>query len=483
MKKKNKATNPLVRLIIKMTILTLIIGALILYSDKKGYFNPDETDNHTLRKWDSFYALISKRNKVDIMLFGNSHLYTGINPKNLSLTMGATSFVYASPGTNIADSYFGLKEAVKKCKPKLVVIETYGMNNFNPYTLKGGALSDQFKSFSARRDFSTKLVSTPCLFSADNYFYAWSTTIRNHDYIFTKKEQLEKNKTIINNDKKRRKNEKLYLGRYVRFQSGIEKEILERYEKEGAPVDGKDYSYSRYTELYVKKIVEFCKKKDIELMFLTLPMYDKHISDYNIWQGKLAEVLDKFPIKWLNLQKMPDYGGFDAFAFENTFSSNQHMTYQGSLLATYKLADFIRDSLNVKMPQRQKDNKWHGLFYGDEGYFENYNPSKKDKNNKIICSNKKLRNITIKSCLWLDINNKKANKIIVKIDKQQLERINLENTKLQVSLKIEHNNKEQIANLDLFYDKFHSPENEVIFTSMIIPLIIKDVVDGKVVMK
>jgi len=212
-------------------------------------------------------------------------------------------------------------------------------------------------------------------------------------------------------------------------------------------------------------------------------MYNKHISDYNIWEEKLADVLRNFPIKWLNLQKMPDYDGFDAFAFENTYRSNQHMTYQGSLLSTYKLADFIRDSLNVKMPSRQTDVKWHRLFYGDEGYFENYNPSKKDKNNKIICSNKVLKNITIKSCILLNINNKKANKIIAKVDKQMLMDVNLQNIKLQVLLRFEHNDKERIANFDLIYDKFHSPENEIIFTSMIKPLNIKDIVDGGIIKK
>lgn len=479
MKKNNKEINPLFKLIYKITFLTAIVSTLIIYSDKKGYFNPDETNNHTLKKWNSFYELSRKKNQIDIMLFGNSHLYTGINPKNLSLSLGATSFVYASPGTNIADTYFSLKEAVKECKPKLVVVETYGMNNFDPYNPINNELSDQFKSFSARRDFLTKISSTPYLFSLDNYFYAWSTTIRNHDYIFSNSEQLKKNKTIIENGKK--KNKKLYLGRYVRFTSGIEKDVLERYNKEGAPVKGKDYTYSKYTDFYVEKIVEFCEKKNIELMFLTIPMYDKHISDYFVWDDKLAEVLSKYQNKWLNLQSMPDYGGFDAFAFENTYRTNQHMTYKGSLLATYKLANFIRDSLNINLPARNQDIKWHRMFYGDEGYFENYNPGKNDNNNKIISANKDLSNITIKSLLLLDINNKRANKIIAKVDKKVLKNINLNNTKLRILLKIEHNGNEHLTHVDLFHDNLHNPEKEAIFYTMVPPLNIKDIVDGAIV--
>ena len=95
MKKQNeKVINPLFFFFYKVGILTTIITLLIYYSDKKGYFNPDQTNDHTLKKWDSFYKLSSKRNKFDIMLFGNSHLYTGINPKNLSLTLGTNAFVF-----------------------------------------------------------------------------------------------------------------------------------------------------------------------------------------------------------------------------------------------------------------------------------------------------------------------------------------------------------------------------------------------------
>ena len=476
-----KHINPLAEVTIKFTILAVIIGMAIMYADKKGFFNPDETNNHTLRKWDSFYELTSKQTTIDIMLFGNSHLYTGINPKNLSLALGVNAFIYASPGTSIADSYYCLKEAVKECKPKLVVMETFGMNDFNPYQLKGSHLSDQMKSFSARRDFETKICSTPCLFSVDNYFYAWSTTIRNHDYLFTNWKQLKKNRKI--RSKTPKKENKLYLGRYVRFRSGIAQEVLKRYKKEGAPVKGNEYTYSKYTEMYVEKIVEFCNKEGIELIFLTLPMYEKHISDYHIWQTELAKVLNRYPNKWLNLQKMPECKDFGVFAFENTYRKNQHMTYNGSLLATYKLADFVNDSINVKLPERQKDIEWHKMFYGSEGYFENYTPSKNDKNNYQICHNQKLKNTILKSCIVLSNTNKKTKKIIAKLDKKTLKNIDFQNTKLRVLLKFHNNGKELVAPLDLLYDRFHQPKNECLYSSRIKPVDVKGIVDGAIVRK
>lgn len=469
--------KPILLVSLKSLLIVIIFFTAIQYIDTKGYFNPDERNNHTKKKWDSFYDFTDKKN-VDILLLGNSHLYSGINPKNLSLALGCNAFILASPGTNIADTYFGLKEALKRTYPKIVVIETYGINNFNPYKLKEGSLSDQFKSFYARKDFITKLASLPYLFNSDNYFYAWSNTLRNHDFIFNDTTQLSLNKKLIKEKKK--KNKKLYLGRFVRFQTGIEQEVINKYDSLGAPVKGIEYTYSKYAKKYVDEIVKLCEKKGIELIFLTLPMYEKHISNYDKWESKLSEIINKSTNKWIDMQKEPYYSGFDTFAFENTYSSNQHMTYIGSLMASYKLVDYIRDSLKVKLPERNKDKKWHKIFYGEEGYFENYTPSKNDNNNKVICSDKVLRNVKLNSLLLLNINNKKGNKLIAKANKQILSDLGSQEVKLRILLKFEINGTEQVASVDLIYDKFHRTKDEVIFTTMIKPLKIIDVLDGAI---
>jgi len=176
--------NPIRSIAVKFFILLAVLVGAIYYSDQKGIFNPERANDHTLRKWDSFYDF-TKRNNVDILLIGNSHLYTGINPKNLSTTLGANAFILAAPGTQISDSYFSLKEALKRCKPSLVVIETYSIRDLDQYNLSKGGLSDQMKSFSARRDFASKLGSTPYLFSSRHFIHAWSSTLRNHDFIFS----------------------------------------------------------------------------------------------------------------------------------------------------------------------------------------------------------------------------------------------------------------------------------------------------------
>ena len=481
-KQKTVPQPPVIIFLLKICILMLMILGLIIYSDKKGNFNPSMQNNHTIKKWDSFYNF-SKHNNVDILLLGNSHLYTGINPKNLSITLGTNAFILASPGTNVADSYWALKEALRKCKPKAVVLETYVITNFNPYQLKLDALSNQFTSFSARKDILTKIQSTPYLFSIKNYLYAWSNTLRNHNFIFSDKKQLQENKEIIKKKKKsrlHRKNEKLYLGRYIRFTNGIQDSLLTKYRIEGAAVDGKDYNYSNYAKIYIDRIVKLCQKNDIELIFLTLPMYEKHVKNYSRWKDKLSEILGNYPNKWLDMQDEKTYRsiGYGAFAFENTYLTNQHMTYSGSLLATYSLASLMRDSLHITFPE--KSYQWHNLFYGDEGYFENYSPNKNDIHNRIICQNKMINNnVVLKEVLLIDINNK-SKKIIGKIDRDIFQNMKVGNFKLRLLVKFRLNNLENQAIIDLQYDKFHTPKNDAVFIQVIKPLEITDVLDGVV---
>ena len=119
--------------------------------------------------------------------------------------------------------------------PKLLVLETYAINELEPHELEKGALNDQINSFRARRDTWLKIKSTPALFDYHNWPIAWCETFRNHNYIFTKPDQLGRN--LRGEGPKRRVRNDFYLGQFARFSKGLSQTTLDRYEEEGAPVD------------------------------------------------------------------------------------------------------------------------------------------------------------------------------------------------------------------------------------------------------
>lgn len=401
----------------KLLLALVGIFGLVWISDSIGLFESDDPNFHAKKNWDEFYEF-TKTNEVDILLVGNSHLYTGINPQNLSCALGATSFILAAPGTYVADAYYCLEEALTRTTPKVVVVETYGINNFDPHTFTKSSLSDQVKSFDSRQNKWLKLKSTPALFSWDNYLYAWSPTIRNHDFIWSKPKVLGKNiRRGAAAVRAKEPGELPRFGRFVRFQEGIQERTLVKYALRGSPIAGRNFTYSESAKKYLEKMKILSQKHGFRLVFLTLPMYEKHIADYPAMKYKLGQIINPVSSDWLDLQQDYPMYDFSANCFEDTYKPNQHLTYLGSLKATYALAAWL-NKLPVTLPNRARDPQWLGYFYRNMGYLENQ-PFKKSKPGDILLArNAAISGIRVKEAfVYLEQGSQE---LIVKFDKASI---------------------------------------------------------------
>lgn len=399
------------RLYLKAVLFMAIIGAVIVSVDRSGMFNPDMANFHEKLQWDSFYDF-TRSNEVDVLLVGNSHLYTGINPNHLSCALGANCFILASPGTTITDSYHALKEGLTRCDPKVVVVETYGISSTRVRDLTGGDLTSQFRSFSSRKNILKKLVSTPVLFSPDNYLSAWSSSVRGHDMIFRDPDQIKKNLEGKNLPAKK---DDLELGRFTRFVTGITETTDKEYDEKGAVVDGNGFKVNRENFDSVRKIQRLCDRKGIRVVFLTLPMYHKHVENYSSWHTIISRVIG-LGYDYLDLQEPYDYDVFTKECFENTRDSNQHMTAQGALKADYKLASFLVDMIKVNLPHRYQSEDWRRLFYGEAGFFENYSPDQNDNINLLISGKTNAGGIGLLDCVFVPYD--KNSQVFMRIDKR-----------------------------------------------------------------
>lgn len=400
-------------LVTKLLILFIIALSAIIFTDKKGYFLTDQLNNHNEKRWNSFYKLTEK-DTLDVIVIGTSHAYTGINPKNLSEALGCNCFVLSFSGTTIMDTYFCLQEALTQTKPKLVVIDGYGIGNETNHELVGGGLSSQCRSYYARKNIPLKLKSMPKLFTVENYGAAWSNTIRNHEILFRNQQEMKTNIELVKKEKLNKDEEKLYLGRFVRFTSGLEDSTLVKYDSLGPTVDGNKQYVCDEAALYARKIVEMCNDNGIATLFITIPMYYKHIKDYDAWKNHLRKAVPD-DVPWLDLQDNYDTVMYSPACFENTIKGNQHLTYYGSLVVTYQLANYINDSMDVKLPRRCDTEHWHNMFYGEEGYFMNYSPRENDTTYKIISKDKMFGDVHVIDFVVDDDRN-----LLMKIDKSSM---------------------------------------------------------------
>lgn len=456
---------PVLLIGLKMVLISTAIFLVIRYSDSQGYFRSIDPDDHTVRKWEAFYDL-TERKEVDVLLVGNSHLYTGINPKNLSAALGVYAFILAAPGTQVADHYFALEEALQRTNPKLVVVETYGIRETAPRAFKDALLSDQFKSFDARKNVKLKLVSTPHLFQFKNYPYAWSTTLRNHRMLLTDFERFKLNREINQPQAGTYDDDELYLGRFVRFGMGIQDSIIARYDSEGAPVQGKNYKINQTGVGYLRKIIDLCQREGVELMFLTVPMYERHIADYGAWKSSLGRVLGDYGTneRWLDLQVLPGYAEFNRASFENTYAPNQHLTYKGSLLATYRLADFINAHKVIRLPDRKNDPGWKKTFYAEEGFFENLTPDEDDEENVVLFQGAEA-GVSIEI---LQIKGDDSDVIMAKLFPQYEEQMaQARELKIRLTLSVTAVGQTKNVSIDLMYDASHSTAKRIFYVQRI----------------
>lgn len=92
--------------------------------------------------------------------------------------------------------------------------------------------------------------------------------------------------------------------------------------------------------------MKLCQMKSfaIIVMLLTLPSYHPGYPDYDSVKSASLQRLAEAKVPWLDLQILEFASRFPPECFENDYVSNQHLTYQGSIIATQLLFQYINDS-------------------------------------------------------------------------------------------------------------------------------------------
>lgn len=450
-------------LLLKFFILFSIVAAIVVFIDHKKYFQYYQFSGHKLleRRWNSYYRF-TKKHKFDVIVIGNSHVLNGINPDHLSCALGANCMMMGANGLPIKDLYFYLQEMLEQSEPKVVVLETYCFGNIKSTMtekeLKQRAISQSLQNFSMRKSVIQKLISTPYLFPVDNYLEAWSPSIRNHNFLL-------RNPELILNNIQRSRNAKpedneLYLGRYVRFTQGMSDSVLNLYKAQGSPYKCNDRVYKEDDYEYIQKTKALCQKHHVKLVFLTIPMYYKCIDDYTTYKNNLIKVLKPGDIPWLDLQELYDTALYTPKCFENIYAQNQHMTYTGSLVSSYKLAEFLQ-SLNLNLPNRSQDKKWRELFYNHDGFIYNQTPSSKDT--MITMLSQKAKNyggIVVDECFTKKVRN--GTLLCIKVNKEAgLQHLP---SKLFATLRIRYRGKDINTSIEISRDKLICPIKHFIYT-------------------
>lgn len=73
----------------------------------------------------SFYQM--ERNTADVMFYGSSHIYTGVNTVDLWDNYGIAGYNFAGSMQSLWNTYYNMEETLKYQSPQMMVVDLYGL--------------------------------------------------------------------------------------------------------------------------------------------------------------------------------------------------------------------------------------------------------------------------------------------------------------------------------------------------------------------
>ena len=108
-----------------------------------------ETANNILvvKSTNRYYMLsqeLKEQKSYDVQVFGSCHAYSSLNPIVLEEEYGISAYNMSNPSEIMPATYLRVLEQLKKNKPKVVVVDTWGINAYETYISSNDIMHSAF---------------------------------------------------------------------------------------------------------------------------------------------------------------------------------------------------------------------------------------------------------------------------------------------------------------------------------------------------
>lgn len=293
--------------------------------------------NDIVHNWQSFYSL--EKNSLDILIVGSSHAYSSFNPEILRENLNQRAYILASNSQNVTQTYFNVKEALKYQKPKIIILETFGINNNNNWQGENEETPDRDWKKEANIDGMklgiVKLEAIREQYLPQNWAYALFKIARCHGNW--------KDTAQFMSNWEFRKNGAYQYDSFRPSQSVMSEETIKKYRKKKE--DHSEYRICEENERYYHKLAELCKENDIELYMIMAPMYEGYIEkiNYESRYEKILALAQSEGLEYLDCNKVYHEIGLDETDFEDAYNSYHHLNRQGADKVTDYVGKVLKD--------------------------------------------------------------------------------------------------------------------------------------------
>lgn len=292
------------------------------------------------------HEMYSQEENIDTLFIGSSHCYRSLDTEITDQYLGNT-FNAGSSSQALDASYALLVEAGKSNKIKRVFVEMYHE-----------AVDDEYEERTELT--STYIISDYLKPSFNKYRYILNASSREYwiNGLFPVRRNwrtIFDSETIALNIKNKRSNAYIdyaylnygweyYAGKgYVANTSVMDKKTYDDIEY--VPIKEQQISYDNLQMLY--RIIEYCRKNEIELTLFVAPMPQfrlDRIGNYSIWGKQIEELVKNYEIDFFDFNLCKEEYKFQ----DKYFMDDHHLNKEGAEKFSFLFSRFFTENIDEK---------------------------------------------------------------------------------------------------------------------------------------
>lgn len=286
---------------------------------------------HGIRQASYMYA--QPENTIDVVMMGSSRVHCNINTAVLWDLYGYACYDYSAAEQPLWLNYYYLQEICKTQKPRAVVLDLYCPARFKE-DYQERYLDDNL--FGVRFSLNKlKMLAVSC--TPRHWLRYFPSFFANHARYDKLTEEDWHVYDVTDHEKQAFKGFTPYFNVHVL-------EEPDDHDVEGGGLTPK-------SEKYLRKIIDYTKKKGIALMFVVAP----YVVEENDAATYLAirKIAEEEGIPYLDSNEYYDEMGLD---FASDYTDHSHLNYTGSYKYTVLLANKIHQCMDI--PDRRGNPLW-----------------------------------------------------------------------------------------------------------------------------
>lgn len=334
---------------IKLLLKCIIFMVLLLFCMIKT------TDIMQRKKSDFKYIpFFEQEENTDVLFMGTSHVINGIFPMELWNDYGIVSYNFGGHSNEIATTYWVMKNALDYTKPKLVVVDVYGVGSDRKVSEYSDYIHLSFDCFPISK---TKirgiydLCDDPDL--VDKYGICYYD--RKWEYIWDLGKYHSRWNALTQND---------FTNEEISKEKGAETRIAVSMPNEYKVVDKAETMENPDTVgmKYLRRLIEDCQAEGIEVLLVNLPYpatYNRQIAANSVYA-----IAEEYGVNYINFVAMDNIVNYNT----DCYDPNSHLNASGARKVTDYLGLYIDEHYDV--PDRRNDKAYQSWFADYQNYVD-----------------------------------------------------------------------------------------------------------------